>query len=67
VGAILGCLGGQALTKLLLDMIFKVNNGIGTSTIISSVVVLFMIAAITSGIKVWQAVKANPVKNLRAE
>lgn len=67
VGAILGCFGGQALTKLLLDMIFKVNNGIGASTIISSVVVLLFITGITSGIKVWQAVRSSPVKNLRAE
>ena len=67
VAAVLGCYGGYALTKLLLDMIFRVNSGIATSTIISSVVVLFAIAGITSGIKVWQAVRSNPVKNLRAE
>jgi putative ABC transport system permease protein len=67
VGAIVGCYGGWALTKLLLDMIFAVNAGISTATIISSVVVLFLIAGITSGIKVWQAVRSNPVKNLRAE
>jgi putative ABC transport system permease protein len=67
VAAIVGCYGGWALTKLLLDMIFKVNAGIATSTLISSIVVLFVIAGITSGIKVWQAVRSNPVKNLRAE
>jgi ABC-type antimicrobial peptide transport system permease subunit len=67
VAAAVGCYGGWALTKLLLDMIFRVNSGIATSTIISSVVVLFVIAGITSGIKVWQAVRSNPVKNLRAE
>ena len=67
VGAIVGCYGGWALTKLLLDMIFAVNAGIPASTIISSVIVLLIIVAFTSGIKVWQAVKSNPVKNLRAE
>ena len=67
VGAALGCFGGQALTELLLDMIFRVNNGIPISTIISAVVVLFVITVITSGIKVWQAVRSNPVENLRAE
>ena len=67
VGAVLGCFGGKALTKLLLDMIFRVNDGIQTSTIISAVVVLFVITAITSGIKVWQAIRSNPVQNLRAE
>ncbi len=67
VGTAVGGYGGWALTKLLMDLIFKVNGGIAISTIISSVVVLFIIAAITSGIKVWQAVRANPVKSLKAE
>src|SRR6266496_1032166 len=67
VAAALGCYSGWALTKLLLDMIFKVNAGIASSTIISSVVVLFIITGLTSGIKVLQAVRSNPVKNLRAE
>ena len=67
IGAALGCYGGYALTKLLLDMIFGVNSGIATSTLIYSVLVLFLIAGITSGIKVWQAVRTNPVKLLRTE
>jgi ABC-type antimicrobial peptide transport system permease subunit len=67
IGAAVGCYGGYALTKLLLDMIFGVNAGIASSTLINSVLVLFIIAAITSGIKVWQAVRTNPVKLLRSE
>ena len=67
IGAAVGCYGGYALTKLLLDMIFKVNAGIAPSTLMYSVLVLFTIAGITSGIKVWQAVRTNPVKLLRAE
>jgi ABC-type antimicrobial peptide transport system permease subunit len=55
VGAIIGCYGGYALTKLLLDMIFAVNSGIAESTLVNSVIVLFLIAGITSGIKVWPA------------
>ncbi len=67
IASLVGCFGGYVLTKLLLDMIFKVNVGIETSTIINSIVILFFIVAITSGIKVWQAVKLNPAKTLRAE
>jgi len=67
IGAAVGCYVGYALTKLLLDMIFKVNSGIAPSTLMYSVLVLFAIAGITSGIKVWQAVRTNPVKLLRAE
>lgn len=65
--SLLGCYGGWALTKLLLDMIFKINAGVETSTLIGSVGVLFMITAIIIGIKVRQAIKASPVKLLRPE
>jgi len=67
IGAAIGCYGGYALTKLLLDMIFGVNAGIAVSTLVSSVFVLFIIVAITSGIKVWQAIRTNPIKLLRTE
>ncbi|CAN5254010.1 hypothetical protein BH11BAC6_BH11BAC6_06290 [soil metagenome] len=67
ISAFLGCFGGWALTKQLLDTIFKVNVGIEDSTLIVSVIVLFLITACTTGIKVWQAVKTNPVKLLRAQ
>ncbi|HEU5166057.1 MAG TPA: FtsX-like permease family protein, partial [Chitinophagaceae bacterium] len=67
VGAAVGCYGGYALTKLLMDMIFKVNVGIATSTLVNSVFVLFIIVAITSGFKVWQALRTNPIKLLRTE
>jgi hypothetical protein len=65
--AALGCYGGWALTKLLLDMIFKVNVGVSTSTLTGSVVALFVITGITTGIKVWQVIKTSPVKLLRTE
>jgi ABC-type antimicrobial peptide transport system permease subunit len=67
ISGFLGCYGGWALTKLLLDMIFKINVGVNTSTLTNSVAALFVITAITTGIKVWQVIKTNPVKLLRAE
>jgi ABC-type antimicrobial peptide transport system permease subunit len=67
ISAAVGCYGGWSLSKLLLDSIFKINAGIGVTSIISSVIVLFVITAITSGIKVWQAARANPVKLLRTD
>jgi hypothetical protein len=67
VSAILGCYGGYALTKLLLDMIFKINAGVDSTALIGSVAALFAITALVTGIKVWQAVRTNPVKLLRTE
>ena len=67
VAVVIGCYGGWALTKLLLDMIFKINSGVGPGSVIWSAVMLFIITAVISGIKVWQAVQTNPVKLLRTE
>lgn len=67
ISAILGCYGGYALTKLLLDMIFKINAGVESIALIGSVAALFIIAALVTGIKVWQAIRTNPVKLLRTE
>ncbi len=65
--SVIGCYAGYALTKILLDLIFKVNSGIAISTLLISVAVLFFLAGLTSGIKVWQAVKSSPIKDLRTE
>jgi putative ABC transport system permease protein len=67
LSSLVGSLAGWSLTKLLLDLIFKINTGVGAASLVWSVIVLIVIAAITSGIKVWQAVKTNPVKMLRSE
>ena len=64
---VLGCSSGWALTKLLLDTIFKINVGVNTGSLMWSAVALFVVAGITSGIKVWQAIRTNPVQLLRVQ
>jgi ABC-type antimicrobial peptide transport system permease subunit len=68
IGAsLVGCLVGWMLTRLLLDLIFKINVGVSPASWLGSVIVLFVIAATVSGIKVRQAIKTSPTKLLRAE
>ncbi|PWT75191.1 MAG: hypothetical protein C5B59_09545, partial [Bacteroidetes bacterium] len=67
IAAFVGCCAGLALTRLLLDLIFKINVGVSISSLLWSVLLLFIIVSFTSGIRVWQAVRTNPVKLLRAE
>jgi len=66
-GTALGCYAGWSLTRLLLNQIYRINNGISTVTLTISVVMMILIALATTGIKVWQAIKAKPVKLLRME
>lgn len=67
VSAAVGCYGGWMLSGVLLNMIFKVNAGIQQSTLVGSVVVLFVLGSLTTGVKVWQAIRTNPVKLLKAQ
>ncbi len=67
VSALLGCAGGWSLTNLLLDLIFKLHSGVSTLTLCLSVVVLFLITGIITSLKVWEAIRTNPVKLLRTE
>lgn len=67
IASLVGCVGGWALTKLLLDLIFKYHVGVNFYTLLISVITLLVITAIITGIKVWEAVKTNPVKLLRTE
>lgn len=67
LAALLGCYGGWALSKLLLNLIYKVNAGVENNSLLGAVTVLFVITSITTGLKVWEAVKTNPVKMLRSE
>ncbi len=67
ISSSLGCYGGWFLTKMMLNSIFKINIGIENSTLIISVAALFLITICTTGIKVWQALRINPVKLLRTE
>ncbi|MDX2046236.1 MAG: FtsX-like permease family protein, partial [Chitinophagaceae bacterium] len=67
VSAAIGCYGGYALTKLLLDMVFKIHAGVETTALVGSVAALFIITALVTGVKIWQAIRTNPVKMLRTE
>jgi ABC-type antimicrobial peptide transport system permease subunit len=67
IAALLGCLTGMAMTRVLINAIFKINSGVGLDSLLWAVLTLFSIAAVTSGIKVWEAIRTNPVKLLRSE
>lgn len=67
VASAIGSYCGYALTKLLMDLIFKVNVGVGGLTILVSVMAIMAIALATVGIKVWQALRSNPAAVLRGD
>jgi ABC-type antimicrobial peptide transport system permease subunit len=67
VASAIGSYCGYALTKLLMDMIFKINVGVGVTTILVSVIAILILALTTVGVKVWQALKSNPAAVLKGD
>jgi hypothetical protein len=67
VGSALGCYAGFALTKLLMDMIFKINCGISLSTLAISMAVLLAVSLLTVGAKVFSALRTNPAEVLKGD
>lgn len=67
IGAVLGCYAGWFLTKLLMDLIFKINIGVEFLTLLLAVTALFFVSVLTAGFKVRQAVRRNPADVLRSE
>src|SRR5579862_343145 len=66
-GIALGGYAGWSVNKSLLDQIFKINAGIGASTLWVSICLVLSVSALTTGVRIWQAVRTNPVKLLRTE
>jgi putative ABC transport system permease protein len=67
LGLLLGGVAGWSMTKSLLDQIFRINVGISSSTILVAVGSMFLIALLTTGVRIWRAVRTKPVDLLRTE
>ena len=66
-GTAFGCYIGWSVMRSLLNQIFRINAGIQPLTIVISIVVMLLIAFITTGIKIWYAIRTKPVTMLRME
>ncbi len=66
LASLIGCYVGYMLSKLLMDMIFRINAGVSTASIIFSFVFVLIIGSATIGTKVWQALQKKPTDVLKA-
>ena len=67
IASVIGCYIGYMLSKLLMDMIFRINAGVSTASIIFSFVCVVVISSVTVGSKVWQAVQKKPTEVLKGD
>jgi putative ABC transport system permease protein len=61
----LGCYAGYALSKLLMDMIFRINAGVAVSTLWISFICVLLITAATVGSRVWAALRTKSTEVLK--
>ena len=62
----IGCYAGYTLSKLLMDMIFRINAGVSIASLIEAFICVLVITVITIGSKVWEAVHKKATDVLKA-
>jgi putative ABC transport system permease protein len=66
VSALIGSYGGYALSKLLMDLIFRINAGVSISSLTLSFAGVMLICAITIGARVWMVLRTKATEALKA-
>ena len=62
----LGCYAGYALSKLLMDMIFRINSGVNMKSLILSFICVLIITLATIGSRVLYALRTKAADVLKA-
>jgi putative ABC transport system permease protein len=62
----IGCYGGFALSKLLMDLIFRINAGVSTLSLIVSIGSVLIVCAATIGARVWMVLQTKATDALKA-
>jgi putative ABC transport system permease protein len=66
LSAIIGCYGGYALSKLLMDLIFRINAGVSSSSLAISFIGVLLICGATIGARVWLVLRTKATDALKA-
>lgn len=66
LSAVIGCYGGYSLSKILMDLIFRINAGVSSSSMVMSFVGVMIICALTIGARVWIVLRTKATEALKA-
>ncbi|GAB4027559.1 ABC transporter permease [Spirosoma gilvum] len=67
IATLVGCSLGYYMAIMLMNSVFKINNGVSAVAIILSAIAVLIIAFSTILLKLWQTLQLNPVDALKAE
>jgi ABC-type antimicrobial peptide transport system permease subunit len=62
----IGCYVGYFLSKMLMDMIFRINSGVSISSLTVSFICVLLISTITIGSRVWVVLRTKATDVLKA-
>ena len=66
VAAMIGCYCGYSLSKLLMDLIFRINAGVSSNSMAISFAGVLIICAGTIGARVWMVLRSRTTDALKA-
>jgi ABC-type antimicrobial peptide transport system permease subunit len=66
LSAIIGTYGGYSLSKVLMDLIFRINAGVSSSSMFMSFAGVVIICALTIGARVWIVLRTKATEALKA-
>jgi putative ABC transport system permease protein len=66
LSAVVGCYGGYALSRLLMDLIFRINAGVSSSSLAISFIGVLLICGATIGARVWLVLRTKATDALKA-
>jgi putative ABC transport system permease protein len=66
LAAIIGCYGGYSLSKLLMDLIFRINAGVSSSSLAISFIGVLVICGVTIAARVWLVLRTKATDALKS-
>ncbi len=66
IASCLGIFAGMSLTKLLMDLIFRINIGINMNTVMNTLITICVLVCTIAAIKIWQVDRMKPAAVLKA-
>jgi ABC-type antimicrobial peptide transport system permease subunit len=66
LSAALGCYGGYALSRLLMDLIFRINAGVSSKSLTLSFISVLLICGATIGARVWMVLRSKATDALKS-
>lgn len=66
LAAVIGCYGGYTLSKLLMDLIFRINAGVSSSSLAVSFAGVLIICGLTIAARVWLVLRTKATEALKS-